>query len=309
MNKEIIDNLQQHQRDSQRKKDRFRTAAYGKAIQQIRSLPYEINNINQIKGLPGIGPKITEKIDLVLKGMPKVAQIDPFYEEVLKIAGIGPVKADYLINVENIKSINELQKKTYLLDDKQKIGLKYYKYSGLRIPRSEMEIHDEILHHIKDYFVENAKQTQYKKGADSLKIDVVGSYRRGIKESGDIDVILTTTNPKIFYCFIHFLKTLGYIKDTLSQGDKLFTGYAQVEGKPPRRIDIIYTTPQEYDFALLYFTGPKRLNEELRLTAKNNGMTLNRYGLFKGNYKVPNLNSEKDIMEYLGYKYLPPFQR
>jgi len=312
MNRDIIDNLSRHQKESQLKRDRFRAAAYGKAIQQIRSLNYKITDVSQVRGMPGIGPKISEKIDLVLKGRPKEAHLDPLYENLLKIAGIGPKTADYLVNIAKIKSMDELRRKQHLLDDKQRIGLKYYQYSGFRIPRQEMKIHDDILQHAKNELValsQNPEFRRYKRGFDSLRIDVVGSYRRGYSDSGDIDVILTSTNPRVFYCFIELLRSVGYILDTLSQGDKLFTGYAKIEGSVPRRIDIIYTTPEEYEFALLYFTGPKAFNTDLRLAARNMGLILNRYGLFRGGYRIPGLHSEKEIIEYLGFRYLPPDKR
>jgi len=43
MNKDIIENLEEHRLQNQIIKDRFRAAAYAKAIQQIRSLQYKSN--------------------------------------------------------------------------------------------------------------------------------------------------------------------------------------------------------------------------------------------------------------------------
>ena len=41
----------------------------------------------------------------------------------------------------------------------------------------------------------------------------------------------------------------------------------------PRRIDIMYSPPNEYAFAILYFTGSKEFNTAMRQHALNNNLT------------------------------------
>ena len=316
VNQDIIDNLTQHQRENQLKRDRFRAAAYSKAIQQIRSVPYEITDVSQVSGMPGIGAKIREKIQLVLEGRPKLATIEPIYEDLMKIPGVGPVKARDLVDVHHVKSIEDLRRKPGLLDAKQRVGLKYYKYAGLKIPRREMDGHHEFLRAIVNKMKlvgQSPEFARQRAGFESLEVEIAGSYRRGHYESSDIDVILTSTNPQMFGCFIQLLRDEGYIIDTLSQGGKMFMGYAQLSpdatlGKPapseatPRRIDIIYTTPAERPFALLYFSGPRKFNEEIRLEARRRGLLLNQHGLWHNTTRIPNLKTEREIVEYLGLR-------
>ena len=42
-----------------------------------------------------------------------------------------------------------------------------------------------------------------------------------------------------------------------------------------RRIDIMYTTPDQYPFAILYFTGSSEFNQKMRAEMLERGMTLN----------------------------------
>lgn len=303
MNQAIIDNLTHHLKENQLKNDYFRVNAYRKAIQQIRSLNYEITNVSQVVGMPGIGIKIREKIALVLEGNPKEANIDPFIENLLKIPGIGPVKAQEIASL-GIKSIAQLKQRPGLLDSKQRIGLKYYEFLGKKISRTEMDGHNAFLHSIVNEMKLIGDLPEFsarRKGFETLDVVIAGSYRRGFDESGDIDVILTSSDARMFGCFIILLRESGYIIDTLSEGSKMFMGFVKlgVNGIP-RRMDIIYTTPQEYPFSLLYFTGPKKFNEDLRLEARRQGFLLNQHGLFKGVNRVQGLNTERDIIEYLG---------
>ena len=46
---------------------------------------------------------------------------------------------------------------------------------------------------------------------------------------------------------------------------------------PCRRVDIMYTTPAQYPFAILYFTGSKNFNETMRGYALKMGFTMNEY--------------------------------
>jgi 5'-3' exonuclease len=66
------------------------------------------------------------------------------YRDLQKIAELGPVKAKELVEKHGIHSIDELKQRQELLNDKQKIGLKYYETVDLRIPRAEVKKHEKI---------------------------------------------------------------------------------------------------------------------------------------------------------------------
>jgi DNA polymerase IV (family X) len=44
---------------------------------------------------------------------------------------------------------------------------------------------------------------------------------------------------------------------------------------PARRLDFLYTSPEEYPFAVLYFTGSKGFNTAMRQRALDLGYSLN----------------------------------
>ena len=73
-----------------------------------------------------------------------------------------------------------------------------------------------------------------------------------------------------------------------------------------RRVDFLYTSPQEYPFALLYFTGSKVFNTVVRQKANDLGYTLNEHEIsykqqgVKGKKLEKIFNSEKEIENMLG---------
>jgi len=82
-----------------------------------------------------------------------------------------------------------------------------------------------------------------------------------------------------------------------------------------RRVDFLYTTPEEFPFAILYFTGSKIFNTIMRQHAVNMGLTMNEHGLYKFDKKTKGekvahvFKTEKDIFDYLHLKYVAPEQR
>jgi DNA polymerase/3'-5' exonuclease PolX len=107
-----------------------------------------------------------------------------------------------------------------------------------------------------------------------------------------------------------------YIKDTLAYGKKKFMGYCKLpKHKTHRRIDILYSDPNKYPFALLYFTGDYSFNIAMRNIAQSKGYSLNEYGFLyttgdkKGEYVNKNFLNETDIFNFLEIEYVEPKNR
>ena len=74
----------------------------------------------------------------------------------------------------------------------------------------------------------------------------------------------------------------------------------------------MYTKPEEYPFAVLYFTGSKEFNVKMRADLLERGMTLNEHSLKYTETKKPvnhKFVSEEDIFSYLGMEYVHPCDR
>lgn len=293
--------------------DKFRVKSYKSAIEKIAAMTTKIQKESDIPLTKG-GKIYLKVLEFIEKGAIEKTQeilsnshntID-IYRELQKIAEVGPVKAKELVEKYAIKSIDELRQRQELLNEKQKIGLKYVETDALRIPRAEIKKHEKMF--------EAVIQTQ--PDLIDLKISINGSYRRGAIDSGDIDVLITRSpnKPVKFRQFVMALMGNGYLIDTLAFGDKKYMGYGKLfsSSSIPRRVDIIYCPPNEYPFAQLYFTGSGPFNIRMREHAAVLGYRLNEKGLI--DLKTDTLvqqtfAEEKDIFEFLGMKYAAPSMR
>ena len=87
---------------------------------------------------------------------------------------------------------------------------------------------------------------------------------------------------------------------------------AQLPGQKYRRMDLLYTPPDEYAFSILYFTGSKLFNTIQRHRALQMGYSLNEHALSCVQNKekvVGEFTTEKDIFDFLKMKYVKPSER
>jgi DNA polymerase/3'-5' exonuclease PolX len=306
--KSIIDNLKILEDFDKLNKEPFKARAYGKVIDSLELFDGPINNMDDIKNINGIGEKIYAKIkELIETGkMTAVEKAlnDPQFslqKKLGKLYGVGPVKINELMS--KISTFEELYEKQELLNDKQKIGLKYYNDMNIRIPMSEGKKHYKII------------DTIFKKVYKDIEFELVGSYRRQNKDMGDIDILIKNRNDLNIKKLVNELTEGGYIIETLASGKSKFMGLCKLSPElPARRIDILIADPSYYYFALLYFTGSYSFNIFMRKVALEKEYSLSEYGIKNNNTKkfidtTDLIKSEKDIFEYLGIAYVPPNKR
>ena len=310
-NEEFIDILDKLSNIMLKQGEVFRARAYQKAQETIMAYPDDITSPAQLKGLPGIGDTIMDKLNeyvqtgtLRILEREKVNPVNIFAD----VYGIGPKKAKELVD-KGITTIDQLRaNQNELLNDIQKIGLKYYEQLLERIPRSEIQMYEQIFTSI---FSNIASKSD-----PNAKFEIVGSYRRGAQNSGDIDVIITGNSGVVYKNFIDELIKQGIITHVLSRGLSKTLVIAKLPGNHvARRVDFLYSPPEEFAFAILYFTGSKAFNTVMRQKALEQGYTLNEHGLsiienkVKGQKVDQLFKDEKDIFDFLKLAYKTPIER
>lgn len=322
LNEKFIDMLGQLETILSKQGEPFKSRAYHNAQETIMVLTEDLTVENYkavLKGKPGIGSTIIEKLqEFVETGTLRLLEREKTnpLNVLTDVYGIGPKKAKDLI-ASGITSISGLREKQgEVLNDIQKIGLKYYEDILERIPRSEIDEFHSIFQRVFQEVVKGKPESE--KNA----FEIVGSYRRGALQSGDIDVIITGKTGTNFKEFIDKLKETGIILEILSRGSskclvigKMFSP----SGKKARRIDFLFTTPEEYPFSVLYFTGSKIFNTVMRGHALTMGYSLNEHGLHKMNKvekkavkgdKISHIFlDERSIFDFLNMEYKSPEQR
>jgi DNA polymerase beta len=280
------------------------------------SYPGDITSPEQLKGKPGIGETIMEKLNEYMKtGTLRILEREKANPVNIlgEIYGVGPKKAKELVD-QGITTIDQLRaQQDSVLNDTQKVGLKYYEDILKRIPREEIDQYDAIF---RDVFNKVAGP------GSEARFEIVGSYRRGAKNSGDIDMIITSKTGDVFKKFVDELIKQKIILEVLSRGNTKCLVIAKLpDAEFARRVDFLYTSPEEYPFSVLYFTGSKIFNTVMRGRALALGFSLNEHGMSKMQPKikgekavkgelVPNeFKTEEDIFDFLGMVYKEPMER
>jgi NAD-dependent DNA ligase len=310
-NEEFIDILDKLSNIMLKQGEVFRARAYQKAQETIMAYPDDITSPAQLKGLPGIGDTIMDKLnEYVQTGTLRILErekVNPV-NILADVYGIGPKKAKELVD-KGITTIDQLRaNQNELLNDIQKIGLKYYEQLLERIPRSEIQMYEQIF--------TTTFSNIASKSDPNAKFEIVGSYRRGAQNSGDIDVIITGNTGVVYKNFIDDLIKQGIITHVLSRGLSKTLVIAKLPGNHvARRVDFLYSPPEEFAFAILYFTGSKAFNTVMRQKALEQGYTLNEHGLsimenkVKGQKVDQLFKDEKDIFDFLKLAYKTPIER
>jgi DNA polymerase/3'-5' exonuclease PolX len=286
----------------------------------------------------GVGPKVAEKLEsagVTLTGLlddwRHFTEQDPLKGQTIdpSILKIAPLPGQHKTNIDERLISGGFRNLAKLTQD-QLIGLKYYYDIGAKIPRDEITRIQQIL------------QTAAAELNPEIIAQCCGSYRRGRARSGDVDCLLfhkglateddvrkwESENGHILSAFAAKLAALGFLVDHLSCGDTKYMGLCRMAGadRINRRIDIRLMPMNSYATALLYFTGSKNLNTDMRNRALARDMTLNEYGLYKfakdpqGKFikdtKGKNIKGEQiltpteaDVFTQVGMKYLEPHER
>lgn len=294
----------------------FKARSYTAAIKALQALPHPIASPEDLpaptKG-DGLGPKIREKIaKIITDGSLSISTAARDRSTALaafqNIYGVGPKKATDLV-AAGYTTIAELRAAVAadpkLLNRNQQTGLRYYEPLLTRIPRAEMDEHAALLMANKPATLEGV---------------IVGSYRRGRPDSGDIDMLLRTESadapaPAALEAFVMRLIAAGYIREVLAQGDHKCLAIAALPGdstgSTPRRLDLLVTPPAEFPFAVFYFTGSDTFNVAVRAHALTMGFTLNEHALthVKSGAIVHGVRSERDIFSCLRLAWVEPPDR
>ena len=291
-----------------RQGEMFRAKAYRNASEAITIYNYDITDPDKLLGVKNIGKTIMAK----LKEYVKTGTLEILERErnnpinvLTKVYGIGPKKAKEFIS-KGITTIEDLKENEDLLTTNMRLGVKYFDDIEARIPREEIDEYKKIL-------------TDIFRGAtpDGSSMEIVGSYRRGAKTSGDIDIVLTNSdnNNKILGLFLDSLVENNIVIEILSKGKIKSLTIGQIPGKRPRRLDFMYSPPDQYAFATLYFTGSRAFNTVQRQRALDMGYTLNEHSFHhkkdgdKGAKLDENFPTEQSIFEFLKMEYREPHER
>jgi len=286
--------------------DRFRPIAYRKAARTIEALPRPVSDYiadGTISELSGIGEAISQKIEeFARKGHLEYLdnlkkEIPPGLLELLRLQDMGPRKVGRLFLELGITDIESLKKaclehrvrdlRGFGEKSEEKIlqSIRFYTESSRRFLLSEGDaVSEAIIARIASH---------------ASKVAVAGSVRRRKETVGDIDIIAVPSDSSIMDVFVSHPD----ISTVHSRGETK----SSIQLRNGFQVDLRVVDMESFGAALLYFTGSKDHNVDLRNIAIEKDMKLNEYGLFRREGGAPVARaSEEEVYAALGMQYIEP---
>jgi DNA polymerase (family 10) len=297
--------------------NKFRIIAYERAADSIEHLSSEAKDLwddGKLDEVAGIGESITKNLgELFKRGRSRhfdsiLKDIPSSVFELLPIEGVGPITAFKLVKVLRISSPDAVGKLKIMAEkgkvaeipgfgeDSQRAILASIKEIKGREKRYLINYAEEISLELMDWLKGNQKV---------IRCDSLGSLRRKASTIGDIDISVSTMDPK--NVIQHFTK---YPKANriLEKGDK--TASIILPGNI--QVDLMVQQPESYGSLLQHFTGSKNHNIALREFSLQRNLSLSEYGIRELKAKNKKLNifkTEEEFYNFLGLDYIPPEMR
>lgn len=287
----------------------FRIRAYRNAAHTVEDQSESLARIMEqamtsLTDLPGIGPDIATKItQLVQTGSFPLLQelrqeFPPALLEMMHLPGLGPKKAATLYRQLQICSLAELQAaaaagkiaalKGFGKKSEQAIlaGLVERQQVGQRVLISDARTAaDSIVSDLRTLKV-------------VTECCVAGSCRRWKETCGDLDILAIAEDSEVV---MNRLAQHPLVVDVLSRGPTR----QRVKLRDGLELDLRVVPAESFGAALMYFTGSKEHNIEIRRRAIERGYKLNEYGLLQGEQLVAG-RTEAEIYEAVGLNWIPP---
>ena len=286
----------------------FRVRAYRNAARVVRDFPRplqeEVRQGADLTELPGIGEDLAEKIATIVASgdLPLhkelVAKLPSGLLDLLRIPGLGPKRVKTLYTKLKVKSAPDLEKALTKgsvrklagfgpkMEEKIRAGLGAALHVERRLLLPEAATHARAL-------------VEYLRAGGGLtNLEVAGSYRRRKESIGDLDILVTTKHP---HAVIERFAAYPDVAEVASRGDTRVT----VQLRGGLQVDLRVVEPAAYGAALMYFTGSKAHNIELRQIAQDKKYKLNEYGVYRGARRIAG-KTEAEVYAKLGLDWIPP---
>ncbi len=312
-NKEIVKILYEIANLLELKDEVFRSRAYRRAARSIEDLSESLHDIaarDELEQIPGVGKAIAKKLEELLQ-TGQLQYLDKLRGELSKelielseIPGIGPKTLKVLrdeLGIQNIKQLrNALE--AHQIRDLPGFGER----SEENVQRSlELYLQHSLQHRGRIFIgkafpIAQQLVEELEKLSEVKQIEVAGSLRRWKETVGDIDILVTSTDPTpIMQHFVNLPSVTQVLAHGVTKSSILIDEGIQA--------DIRVIEPEAFGAALQYFTGSKTHNIALRRLARQHGWKLSEYGLFdlKTDQRIAG-STEEEIYQQLGMIWIPP---
>jgi len=285
----------------------FRVRAYRNAGRTIHDLTEPLERIaadsdRKLTDFSGIGADLAEKITtLIHTGKLEMleelrAQVPESVLALMRIPGLGPKKAAALFKQLGIKTLDELRA---ACEQHQVRELKGFgeKTEAAILAGMSFAASPEVqrIYWADADVIVQALVEQLRSGGGVRQIEPAGSYRRGRETVGDLDFVVEAGDGA---AVMNRLAEYPETSAVIGRGDTKMS----VRLKTGLQVDLRIVPHKSFGAALVYFTGSKQHNIVLRGLAKQRGLRINEYGVFRvpPGSKKAGADKEKDSDDAAG---------
>ncbi|HHW48858.1 MAG TPA: DNA polymerase/3'-5' exonuclease PolX [Clostridiaceae bacterium] len=285
----------------------FKSKAYYDAARALELMEEDIEALvreDRLKDIKGFGKAISQKVgELVTTG--KLEYYEKLKEsvpsglmEMLKIPGMGSKKVRAVYENLGISTIGELK---YACIENRLLKLPGF---GEKTQQKVLEGIENLGRYAGQYHFPYAMSLakeilQALKMSNAVKrCSEAGSLRRRKEIVKDIDLLASSDDSE---AVMELFTSHPLVVQVTSRGDTKSS--VVLEGGIAADLRVV--SDKEYPYALHHFTGSKEHNTALRHIAKQEGLKINEYGVFKGEELIE-CKTEEDIFNIFGMSYIPP---
>lgn len=288
--------------------ERFKPEAYRRAARSIETLTEDLATVekrNELETIPGVGEAIEEKIREYLR-TGKIAyherlraQVPPGVVDMMRLSGVGPKTARRFWTELRITSPLELGAAITegRLEGVSGIGPKKIELLRAALSRDSPASAGRIPLAVA-YVLAERLVAAIRASAPAGRVEVAGSLRRRRETVGDLDVLVSSDNAKAVFDVV---SALPEVREVLLRGGTKET----VRLRSGLQVDVRVVTPEEFGAALVYFTGSKDHNVHLRTIARDRGLKINEYAVFRGETRIGG-RTEEEVYATLDLAWIPP---
>ena len=287
--------------------EKFKPEAYRRAARTLEATSDPVEELvrtHRLSTLPGVGDALAKKIEEYVETghvhyLERLrAEHPPGLLELLRLDGVGPKTVRRLHLELGVDGPDSLRRaiEAGRLDGMKGFGPRKIELLRASVsrggPRGRTPLAEAQA--VADHLIDALRSS----GAPIDRLSYAGSLRRRRETVGDIDLVATSESPrKVMEAFTHLpavgeVKLSGATKTTVVLGSGL-------------QVDLRVVPAEAYGATLQYLTGSKDHNVRLRTLALEKGLSLNEYGVTRGETLV-STPTEEEVYSAVGLAYVPP---
>ncbi len=289
--------------------ERFKPDAYRRAARSLEALPEGLAAIagrGELRSIPGVGEAIAAKVEEIL-ATGRLAYLDKLRAQVpagvlalMRLPGVGPKTARRLwveLGVDGPASLAAAIDAGRLAGVKgfaeKKIGQLRQGLGAAAAAPATARRPLEAAWPVARLLLEGLRAHPAVR-----QIEIAGSFRRGRETVGDLDILVTSESPEEVFDAFSRRPEVGEVR---LRGPTKETAILRIG----LQVDLRVVEPEAFGAALQYFTGSKDHNVRLRSLARDQGLRINEYGVYRGEQRIAG-RTEEEVYAAVGLRYIPP---